>query len=119
VSDALLLAAVIVLAATAAAAFRVLTRRDAMEQILAVQLLGTGGAAVLLLLSFAQGIPAILDVALVLVVLAAFSSTAFALGIDGEGRPELPAAEALAGDGAPAPAGSEPAIEPRPGAAGP
>lgn len=122
-ADAMMAAALIVLAATAAAGLRVLTRRDGMEQILAMQLLGTGGAAVLLLLAVAQGFPAILDVALVLVLLAAFSSTAFALaadlrvdlGVEDDGRSE----NGPAGDSAALAAGGAPELEPSPSATTP
>ena len=50
---------------------------DDADRIMAVQLLGTGGAAALLLLSEATGVPAAVDVALILALLAAFVSVAF------------------------------------------
>jgi multicomponent Na+:H+ antiporter subunit F len=81
--DALTAAAGLILAATALAALRILSRREGLEQMLAAQLLGTWGAAVLLLMAFAQRWTAILDVALVLALLAAFSSTAYALTAEG------------------------------------
>ena len=49
------------------------------DRIMAPQLLGTGGIAVLLLLAAATGTPAVVDVALSLALLAAFASVAFVL----------------------------------------
>ena len=48
---------------------------------MAAQLLGTGGIAALLLLAAATGMPAAIDVALSLALLAAFASVAFVNGI--------------------------------------
>jgi multicomponent Na+:H+ antiporter subunit F len=50
---------------------------SAADNIMAVQLFGTGGVAVLLLLGAASGEEAIVDVALTLALLAAFVSVAF------------------------------------------
>ena len=47
------------------------------DRIMAAQLLGTGGIASLLLVSVARGVPAAVDVALTLAMLAAFASIAF------------------------------------------
>lgn len=47
------------------------------DRMMAVQLLGTGGIAVLLLLAVATDVSALLDVALLLGLLAAFASAAF------------------------------------------
>jgi multicomponent Na+:H+ antiporter subunit F len=66
-----------VLATVALGLVRVL-RGPATERIMAVQLLGTGGVAVILLLSVATDNVAIVDVALALALLAAFASIAFA-----------------------------------------
>lgn len=52
-------------------------RRGAAEKMMAVQLLGTGGIAALLLLSVGQGDGAVLDVALFLALLAAVAAAAF------------------------------------------
>ncbi len=54
--------------------FRGPTRADRM---MAAQLLGTGGIAALLLRSDVTDTPAVIDVALVLALLAAFASVAF------------------------------------------
>jgi len=48
--------------------------------MMAAQLLGTGGIAALLLLSAATEVPALVDVALTLALLAAFASVAFVIG---------------------------------------
>jgi len=47
------------------------------DRVMAAQLLGTGGIASLLLVSVARGVPAAVDVALTLAMLAAFASVAF------------------------------------------
>jgi len=54
------------------------------ERMMAAQLLGTGGVAVLLLLAVVTGVEAILNVALVLALLAAFASVAFFKGAGGQ-----------------------------------
>lgn len=72
--------ALFILAVTALGLFRVLRAEFAAERMMAVQLLGTGGAAAVLLLGAASGSGAMTDVALLLTLFAAFSCTAFALG---------------------------------------
>lgn len=57
------------------------TRADGM---MAAQLLGTGGIAILLLLGVARDSDAVIDVALALALLSAFAGVAFTLG--GSGR---------------------------------
>jgi multicomponent Na+:H+ antiporter subunit F len=47
------------------------------DRVMAAQLLGTGGIASLLLVSVARDLPAAVDVALTLAMLAAFASVAF------------------------------------------
>lgn len=79
-ADVLTAAALFILAVTAVALLRVLRSRVLAERMMALQLLGTGGAAVLLLLGTASGSPAVNDVALLLTLFAAFSCVAFALG---------------------------------------
>jgi len=81
----LLAAAGFVMATVALALVRILRRPAAAERIMAAQLLGTGGIAALLLLAEATGVPAAVDVALVLALLAAFVSVAFVKSAD---RPE-------------------------------
>ena len=77
-------AALFILTVTALGLFRVLRSELAAERMMAVQLLGTGGAAVLLLLGAASGSEAASDVALLLTLFAAFSCVAFVLGSDGQ-----------------------------------
>lgn len=79
-ADALTGIALFVVAVTAFGLFKVLRSAVAVECMMAVQLLGTGGAAALLLLSAATRMPALIDVALLLMLLAAFSCAAFTLG---------------------------------------
>ncbi len=79
-ADFLLAAAGFVMATVALALVRILRGPAAAERIMAAQLLGTGGIAALLLLAEATGVPAAVDVALVLALLAAFVSVAFVRG---------------------------------------
>lgn len=72
-----LAAALVVLATVVLGLFRVLRGSRAADCIMAVQLVGTGGVTVLLLLSAVIGDPAIVDVALSLALLSAFASVAF------------------------------------------
>jgi multicomponent Na+:H+ antiporter subunit F len=72
-----LAAALVVLATVVLGLFRVLRGARAADGIMAVQLVGTGGVAVLLLLSAVVRDPAIVDVALSLALLSAFASVAF------------------------------------------
>jgi multicomponent Na+:H+ antiporter subunit F len=84
-ADFLFGAAALVLVTAALGLARVLRGPGAADRIMAVQLLGTGGVAVLLLLSQATGMAAAVDVALTLALLAAFVSIAF---VRASGRPE-------------------------------
>jgi len=70
-------AACFVLAATASGLLRILPGPAYPDRMMAAQLLGTGGVASLLLLATAVRSPAIVDVALMLALLAAFASVAF------------------------------------------
>ena len=76
-------AAGFVLAAIAVGLFRILYSRQAADCMMAAQLIGTGGVAVLLLLAVATETPPIVDVALMLALLAAFASVAFVGGLRG------------------------------------
>jgi multicomponent Na+:H+ antiporter subunit F len=76
-SEALLLAAGLVLATAVAGLWRVLRGPTEADRMMAAQLLGTGGIATLLLLAEAEAMPAAIDAALALAVLAAFASVAF------------------------------------------
>lgn len=84
-------AAGFVLAAIAVGLLRVLGGRQAADCMMAAQLMGTGGVAVLLLLAVATEAPPIVDVALMLALLAAFASVAFVGGL--HGRAAMPANE--------------------------
>jgi multicomponent Na+:H+ antiporter subunit F len=82
VADFLLAAAGFVLAMVALGLIRILWGPGDADRILAAQLLGTGGIAALLLLAQATGMPAVLDVALILALLAAFISVGFVKGAE-------------------------------------
>ena len=56
---------------------RVLRGPDTSDRLMAAQLIGSGGVAVLLLLAASLHLPAIIDVALMLAVLAVFASIGF------------------------------------------
>jgi multicomponent Na+:H+ antiporter subunit F len=72
----LICAALFVLATVALGLVRILRGPDNADRMMAAQLLGTGGIAVLLL-SAGGGLSAAADVALILSLLAAFASVAF------------------------------------------
>jgi multicomponent Na+:H+ antiporter subunit F len=76
-SEFLLGAAVFILATVALGLLRILRGPGPAERMMAVQLLGTGGIAVLLLVGVATAEPATVDVALTLALLAMFASCAF------------------------------------------
>ncbi len=79
----LLASTVAVLAMVALGLLRMLQGPGTADRMMAVQLLGTGGVAVLLLLAAVTGIGAVVDVALTLALLAAFASIAFFKGAPG------------------------------------
>ena len=72
----MLLLAALLLVSIAAGGWRVLRGPTRADRMLAVQLFGTAGAAILLRLAQGQGQPALIDAALVLAVLAAVVSAA-------------------------------------------
>jgi multicomponent Na+:H+ antiporter subunit F len=82
-ADVLFVAAGFVLATVALGLYRILRGPAEADRMMAAQLLGSGGGAVLLLLAAATEMPAIVDVALMLALLAAFASVAFARGASG------------------------------------
>lgn len=90
-TDFLYGAASVVLMTVAVGLFRVLHGPADADRMMAVQLLGTGGVAVLLLLAAATKTPSIVDVALLLALLAAFGSVAF---VGGASRAEAESPEA-------------------------
>ena len=83
-AEFLLGAAVLVLAMMALGLVRLLRGPARADRIMAAQLLGTGGIAVLLLLEQPMAMPAAVDIALVLAVLAAFVAAAFVNSIAAE-----------------------------------
>lgn len=72
-----------VLLTVALGLIRILRGPGDTERMMAAQLLGTGGVAVLLILAVAGETAALLDVALILALLAAFASIAFCKGAPG------------------------------------
>jgi multicomponent Na+:H+ antiporter subunit F len=56
---------------------RILRGAGSADRLMAAQIIGSGGVAVLLLLSAAMELPAIADVALMLAILAVFASVGF------------------------------------------
>lgn len=80
-------AACFVLAMMAIGLLRVLRGPDQADRLMAAQLAGSGGVAVLLLLAAATDTPAIIDVALLLALLATVASVGFvnkASSLDGK-----------------------------------
>jgi multicomponent Na+:H+ antiporter subunit F len=75
--------AAFVLAMVALGLFRILYGPAEADRMMAAQLVGTGGVAVLLLVAAATETPPIVDVALMLALLAAFVSIAFVKGASG------------------------------------
>jgi multicomponent Na+:H+ antiporter subunit F len=70
-------AAGVILVTVAAGLVRILRGPSDADRMMAAQLVGTGGVAVLILLAAATATPSIVDVALLLALLAAFASVAF------------------------------------------
>ena len=73
-------AACVLLASVAAGLVRVRRGPTAIDRMLAAQLVGTGGAAMLVLLAEVMAVPAARDVALVLALLAALTAVGFVRG---------------------------------------
>ena len=76
-AEFLIAAAGFVLAMVALGLARILRGSTDADRLMAVQLLGTGGIAALLLLAVGTGVPAAVDAALTLALLAAFAAVAF------------------------------------------
>ena len=70
-------AAGFVLTMVALGLFVILQRPAEVDHMMAAQLLGTGGVAILVLLATATETPAVVDVALLLALFAAFAAVAF------------------------------------------
>ena len=76
-SEFLIGAAILILVLVAVGLVRILRGPDDADRMMAAQLLGTGGIAIVLLLGEATREAAAIDVALTLALLAAFASFAF------------------------------------------
>lgn len=89
-ADVLQVIAAAMLLTVAAGLVRVVRGPSPADRLMGAQLVGTGGIAVLLLLAAASRDWAIIDVALVLALLAAFAAVGFvkAATPDGAGDPE-------------------------------
>jgi multicomponent Na+:H+ antiporter subunit F len=81
-SEFLIAAALFVLAMVALGLWRILRGPGDADRIMAMQLLGTGGIAALLLLAAGTGVGAVVDAALTLALLAAFAAVAFVNSAD-------------------------------------
>jgi multicomponent Na+:H+ antiporter subunit F len=92
-NEFLLFAAGFILLTVAAGLFRVLRGPGDADRMMAVQLLGTGGIAALLLIASATTVAGVDDVALGLALLAAFASVAFVNGAVKNDRPARKADE--------------------------
>ena len=87
----LIATAAIVLLTVVAGLVRILWGPRDADRMMAAQLAGTGGVAVLLLLAVATGAPAIVDVAVLLALLAALASVAFVRDVaaaESDSRPD-------------------------------
>jgi multicomponent Na+:H+ antiporter subunit F len=80
-ADFLFGAAGVVLSMVALGLFRILQGPSDADRMIAAQLVGSGGVAILLLLATAVATPPLVDVALMLALLAAFASVAFVGGM--------------------------------------
>ena len=83
-NELLLMAAGLIVLMVAIGLARILLGSNDVERLMAVQLLGTGGIAALLLIACATNVPGVEDVALGLALLAAFASIAFINLLDAE-----------------------------------
>ena len=83
-NELLLAAAGLILLAVALGLARVLRGPSEVERLMALQLLGTGGIAALLVVAYATNVPGVDDVALGLALLAAFAAIAFVNVLDVE-----------------------------------
>ena len=82
-NELLLAAAGLIVLAVAIGLARIFLGDDA-EKLMAIQLLGTGGIAALLLIAYATSVPGVEDVALGLALLAAFATVAFVNLLDAD-----------------------------------
>ena len=92
-NDVLLVAAGFILLTVAAGLVRLLRGPGDFDRMMAVQLLGAGGIASLLLIASATTVAGVGDVALGLALLAAFASVAFVSSAETDGPESLEEAE--------------------------
>lgn len=97
----LLAMAAVVLVVVAVGLARLLAGPTAADRLMAAQLLGSGGVAALLLLGAGTGDDGVLDLALLLVLLAAFAGVAFVLGATRASADTTPEQPPETGPGAP------------------
>jgi len=83
-NELLLATAGLIVLAVAVGLARILYSSDDVGKLMAVQLLGTGGIAALLLIAHATDVPGVEDVALGLALLAAFAAVAFVNLLDAD-----------------------------------
>ena len=83
-NELLLLAAGLIVFTVAIGLARILRGPNEVEKLMAVQLLGTGGIAALLLIANATHVPGVDDVALGLALLAPFATIAFVNLVDAD-----------------------------------
>lgn len=83
-NELLLAAAGLIVLTVAIGLARVLRGPDDVDRLMAVQLLGTGGVAALLLIAYATQVPGVDDAALGLALLAAFATMAFVNLLDAD-----------------------------------
>lgn len=85
-----MLAALAILLNLGLSLVRIVRGPQAADRMMAAQLMGTGGVAILVLLAQVEAAPGVLDVALLLALLAAFAAVAFvkARSPGGAGDPE-------------------------------
>jgi multicomponent Na+:H+ antiporter subunit F len=79
-ADILFAVATLLLTTVAVGLFAIFRRSADVDRMMAPQLVGTGGVAILLLLADATATPSLVDVALILALLAAFAAVAFVRG---------------------------------------
>jgi multicomponent Na+:H+ antiporter subunit F len=82
-TDALIVAGLVILASLLAGLVRVVRGPSLGDRMLAAQLFGTGAVALLVILSVAMAMPALIDVALVFAILAAVAVVAFVRTAEG------------------------------------
>jgi multicomponent Na+:H+ antiporter subunit F len=84
-ADFLLGAAMVILLIVSVGLIRILRGPADVDRLMAAELIGTGGIALLLLAGVATAQPAVIDVALTLALLAAFAGLAFVRASSGPG----------------------------------